>query len=129
MEQEQTMFGTPEMAAVFSAEAHVRAMLAFEAGLARAQARAGVIPAAAADAIASACRSEPFDIPALYRDAVPAGTLAIPLVKALTAHVDWEHGRWVHWGATSQDAIDSALMVQMRAGLDLLIDGLLDIGA
>ncbi len=129
MDQEQTLFGTPEMAAVFSAEAHVAALLAFEAGLARAEARAGVIPAGAADAIAAACRVELFDVPALYRDAVPAGTLAIPLVKALTAQVAGEDGRYVHWGATSQDAIDSAMMLQMRSGLDLLIEDLLEAGA
>jgi 3-carboxy-cis,cis-muconate cycloisomerase len=129
MDQEQTLFGTPEIAAVFSAEAHVAALLAFEAGLAWAEARAGVIPAGAADSIAAACRVELFDVPALYRDAVPAGTLAIPLVKALTAQVAGEDGRYVHWGATSQDAIDSAMMLQMRGGLDLLIDGLLEVGA
>lgn len=128
MDQEQTLFGTPEMAAIFSSEAHVRALLAFEAGLARAEARAGVIPVEAADAIAAACRVELFDVPGLYRDAVPSGTLAIPLVKALTAQVAGEDGRYVHWGATSQDAIDSALMLQMRSGLELLIDGLLEVG-
>lgn len=129
MQQEQTLFGTPEMAAIFSAEAHVAALLAFEAGLARAEARAGIIPGDAAEAIAAACRIESFDVPALYRDAVPAGTLAIPLVKALTARVGSEHGRYVHYGATSQDAIDSGLMMQMRDGIDLLLNGLLAIGA
>ncbi|HEX5165769.1 MAG TPA: 3-carboxy-cis,cis-muconate cycloisomerase [Thermomicrobiales bacterium] len=125
---QQTLFQTPDMVAIFSAEAHVAALLVFEAALARAEARAGVIPAAAADAIAAACRVELFDVAALYRDAVAAGTLAIPLVKALTERVGGEHGRYVHWGATSQDAIDSALMLQMGRGLDLLLDGLLAIG-
>ena len=128
MEQEQTLFGTVEMTAIFSGEAHLRAMLVFEGALARAQARAGVIPAEAADAIVSACRVELFDIPVLYRDAAAAGTIAIPLVTALTGQVPGEHGRFVHFGATSQDAVDSALMLQMGDGLDLLIDGLLAIG-
>ena len=52
-----------------------------------------------------------------------AGTPAIPLVRQLTASVDGEARKYVHWGATSQDAIDTALMLQMRAGLDLLITG------
>ena len=78
MDQEQTLFGTSEMVAIFSAEAHVSALLEFEAGLARAEARAGVIPVEAADAIAAACRVELFDVPALYRDAVPAGTRPRP---------------------------------------------------
>ncbi len=66
------LFTTPEMAAVFSAEAHVRQLLAFEAALARVEARAGVIPWAAADEIAAGCLVEHFDVPALY----PAGAHA-----------------------------------------------------
>ncbi len=127
MEQVQTLFGLPAMASIFSADSHVGSLLAFEAALARAQARVGVIPAAAADAIASACRIDLFDVPQLYRDAVSAGTVAIPLVKALTASVEGEHGRYVHWGVTSQDAIDSAMMIQIREGVDLLIAWLIEL--
>ena len=81
------LFTTPAMAASFSAEAHVRQLLVFEAALAHAEARAGVIPQAAADAIAAACQVELFDVAALYRDAAVAGTPAIPLVRALTERV------------------------------------------
>src|SRR5262245_29815642 len=123
------LFSTPAMAAAFSAEAHVRQLLAFEAALARAEARAGVIPQAAADAIAAGCRVELFDISALYGEAAVAGTLAIPLVRALTECVIPEARGFVHWGATSQDAIDSATMLQMREGLELLVAGLLDVCA
>jgi 3-carboxy-cis,cis-muconate cycloisomerase len=129
MDPADTLYTTPEMAAIFAAEAHVRAMLDFEAALAHAQARAGVIPAEAAPAIAAACRVELFDVPALYREAARAGTLAIPLVRELTERVGGEAGRFVHWGATSQDAIDTATMLQARAGLDLLGDSLLALGA
>jgi 3-carboxy-cis,cis-muconate cycloisomerase len=122
---DSTLFTTPEMAAIFSAEAHVRQMLRFEAALARAEARVGVIPAEGADAIASACRVEQFDVAALYREAKVAGTLAIPLVRALTEHAGDAGRKWVHWGATSQDAIDTALMLQMSEGLDLLIGDVL----
>lgn len=119
------MFTTPEMAAIFSAEAHVRMMLVFEAALAHAEARAGVIAGEAADAIVAGCRVELYDVGELYREAGTAGTVAIPLVRALRSKVE-EAGRdYVHWGATSQDAIDCALMLQMREGLDLLIEGLL----
>jgi 3-carboxy-cis,cis-muconate cycloisomerase len=122
--RDANLFTTDEMAAVFSAEAHVRGMLAFEAALARAEAKAGVIHHEAAEAIAAACRVELFDVIQLYQVAV-AGTVVIPLVQALRAQVA-EAGRdFVHWGATSQDAIDTALMLQMREGLDLLIVGLL----
>lgn len=123
---EHLLFSTPGMAAIFSHEAHVRAMLTFEAALARAEARAGIIPAEAAAAIVASCREERFDATELYREARLAGTLAIPLVRMLTAHVGGEAGKFVHWGATSQDTLDTALMLEMRDGLALLIDDLLE---
>jgi 3-carboxy-cis,cis-muconate cycloisomerase len=99
-------------------------MLDFEAGLARAEAATGVIPAGAVPAIAAACRSELYDIAALAEAATRSGNLAIPLVKALTAHVakaDADAARYVHWGATSQDVIDSATMLGLRAAIDALL--------
>ncbi|HEX6779951.1 MAG TPA: lyase family protein, partial [Ktedonobacterales bacterium] len=128
-EQRDFFFSTTGMAEVFSPEAQVRAMLAFEAALARAEARAGVIPHEAAIAIADRCKGELFEVEALYREAAIAGTLAIPLVKRLTALVNGPAQNFVHWGATSQDAIDTALMLQMRAGLDQLVEGLLGVCA
>jgi 3-carboxy-cis,cis-muconate cycloisomerase len=123
------LFSTPAMSTAFSPEAHVRGMLAFEAALARAEARAGIIPQEAANTIASSCREELFDVEALYREGAVAGTPAIPLVRRLSAHVEGDAQKFVHWGATSQDAIDTALMLQMRDGLDLLVDGLLGVCA
>ncbi len=123
------IFTTLEMAAIFSSEAHIARMLQFEAALARVEAQAGVIPSKAADAIAAACHVEQFDIAALFQEAATAGTPAIPLVRMLTEHVTEPGRNYVHWGATSQDAIDTALVLQMRDGLDLLIDGLLHVRA
>ncbi|HVB23883.1 MAG TPA: 3-carboxy-cis,cis-muconate cycloisomerase [Ktedonobacteraceae bacterium] len=123
------LFSTPEMSSTFSSEAHVRGMLVFEAALARAEARAGIIPQEAAIGIAASCKVELFDIPALYREAASAGTPAIPLVRLLTARIEGDARQYVHWGATSQDAIDTAIMLQMRDGLDLLVEGLLAICA
>ena len=114
------LYSTPEMVAIFSPQAHVKGMLVFEAALASAEARAGIIPQQVATLIADRCREEPFDIPALYREASRAGTVVIPLVRMLTERVGGEAGKFVHWGATSQDAIDTALMLQMRDGLRLL---------
>ena len=128
-EQRNLFFSTPGMADVFSPEAHVRAMLTFEAALARAEARAGVIPQEAALAIAAKCHGALFEAEALYREAAVAGTLAIPLVRRLTALVEGAGQNFVHWGATSQDATDTALMLQMRAGLDQLVEGLLGVCA
>ena len=121
------LFSTPGMSAAFSSEAHVRGMLAFEAALARAEARAGIIPQEAATIITANCRVELFDVAALYREAAIAGTPAIPLVRILIAQVGGDAQKFVHWGATSQDAIDTALMLQVRDGLDILVEGLLGI--
>lgn len=125
--REASLFRPPDMAAIFSPRAHVRGMVAFEAALARAEARAGIMPAEAAEAIAAACRVELFDVEAIYREAQLAGTPAIPLVRMLTERVGGDAQQFVHWGTTSQDAIDTAMMLQMREGLGLLIDELLDL--
>jgi 3-carboxy-cis,cis-muconate cycloisomerase len=122
------LFATAEMVAVFSDRARLQAMLDFEAALARAEASIGLIPATAGDAIARCCLADRFDQVALARAAQPAGNLAIPLVTQLTALVAQEDAtaaRFVHWGATSQDAIDTGLVLQMRAGLGRLEPDLL----
>jgi 3-carboxy-cis,cis-muconate cycloisomerase len=111
---------------IFSSAAHVSAMLRFEAALARAEAVEGVVPTEAAQAIEAACKVELFDVNALVKDATRAGTIAIPLVQQLIANTPIEARSYVHWGATSQDAIDTALVLQMRDGLDALADGLTD---
>jgi 3-carboxy-cis,cis-muconate cycloisomerase len=118
------LFTTTAMATVFSPRAHVEQMLRFEAALARATARAGIAPDAAADTIAAHCRVELYDVDAIYAEAATAGTLAIPLVRMLTERVEESARGWVHRGATSQDAIDTALVLQMRDGLALLITDL-----
>src|SRR5947207_1730629 len=128
-ERIDALFSTTEMADAFSLEAHVRGMLVFEAALALAEARARIIPEDAASIIAGRCREDLFDVAALYREAVVAGTPAIPLVRMLTSQIGDEAKKVVHWGATSQDAIETALMLKMRDGIDLLVNGLLDVCA
>src|SRR5690242_4222950 len=96
------LFTTERMRAICSDHGRVRGMLDFEAALARAEARVGVIPLSAAEAIASHCRAELFDMAALGQGAALAGNPAIPLVRALTALVardDAEAAGYVHWGA------------------------------
>ncbi|MCI2261081.1 3-carboxy-cis,cis-muconate cycloisomerase [Xanthomonas indica] len=115
------LFGDPAVDALFDDRARLQAMLDVEAALARAQARCGVIPASAAAPIAAACDAARYDVPALAAATALAGNPAIPLVKALTAQVaaaDEDAARWVHWGATSQDIIDSGAVLQLRAALD-----------
>lgn len=99
-------------------------MLDFEAALARAEAATGVIPTSAVAAIEQACSAARFDIADLALAATRSGNLAIPLVKALTAEVaktDKDAARYVHWGATSQDVIDTATMLGLRAAIDALL--------
>jgi 3-carboxy-cis,cis-muconate cycloisomerase len=118
------MLSSAAMRAVCDDAAYLQHMLDFEAALARAEAATGVIPAGAADTITTACQSRAFDLGALAEAATRSGNLAIPLVKALTAHVaktDADAARYVHWGATSQDVIDTATVLSLRAAIDALL--------
>ena len=115
-------FTSAPMRAVFCDQGRLQGMLDFEAALARAEAAVGLIPASAVAPIAGACRAELYDIPALATAIASAGNSAIPLVKALgrqIAAVDAEAERYVHLGATSQDAMDSGLVLQLRAAVAL----------
>jgi 3-carboxy-cis,cis-muconate cycloisomerase len=118
-----TLFGSAEASALFTDRARIQGILDFEAALARAEANAGVIPADAGPAIAGKCRAELFSIADLARPTARAGNPAIPIVARLTALVaadDPEAARYVHWGATSQDAMDTGLVLQLRRFLALL---------
>jgi 3-carboxy-cis,cis-muconate cycloisomerase len=118
------MLSSAAMRAICDDIAMLQNMLDFEAALARAEVLTGVIPKSAADPIGRACKAEAYDFAALAEAATRSGNLAIPLVKALTAKVakaDDEAARYVHWGATSQDVIDSAAMLTLRAGIDALL--------
>jgi 3-carboxy-cis,cis-muconate cycloisomerase len=117
------LFRSAALDALFSDRARVQRMLDFEAALARAEARVGIIPSAAAAAIEKKCLAELIDFPRLANAAALAGNLAIPLVKQLTslvAHDDEESSRFVHWGATSQDVIDTGFILQLREALKLI---------
>src|SRR2546430_5888895 len=116
-------FRSPAIEPLFSDSATVQFILDFEAALARAQARGGIISDAAATAIASSCRVELFDLQALAQAMPSAGNLAIPLLKQLNAIVARNSPdalRHVHYGATSQDALDTGLVLQLRAALRLV---------
>lgn len=117
------LFRTDAMREIFSDHGRLQGMLDFEAALARAEARLGVIPKAAAPAIEAQCQAKLFDIEALAPAVALAGNTAIPMVKALTALVgkkDRQAAGYVHWGATSQDAMDTGLVLQLRNAFDLI---------
>jgi 3-carboxy-cis,cis-muconate cycloisomerase len=116
------LFRSAAMDRVFSDAERVQAMLHFEAALARAQATTGVVSEASARAIAAKCRVEYFDLDRIAEEAAQAGNVAIPIVKKLTEVVaadDKDASRFVHWGATSQDAIDTGVVLQLRRALEL----------
>jgi 3-carboxy-cis,cis-muconate cycloisomerase len=117
------LFRSQAVEKIFSNRATLQGMLDFEAALARAETRAGFIPASAAPAIEAKCRAELYDMTVLARAAAQAGNLAIPLVKQLTVLVaqrDKDAARYVDWGATSQDAIDTGRVLQLRQALALI---------
>ena len=118
-----SLFRWEPVAKLFRDDSYLQSMLDFEAALARAEASSGMIPAAAANAIAAKCRVELFDKGKLAEAASLVGNLAIPLIKQLKALVAAENkdaAGFVHWGATSQDAIDTALVLQLREALPLI---------
>ena len=119
----ESLAATEGLSRVFSDGSVLQAMLDFEAALARAEARCGVIPAQAAERIAEAARPDIFDIAELTRLSLRAGTPAIPLVKMLTARVrasDPRAADFVHWGATSQDVVDTTLVLLLRQCREIL---------
>lgn len=105
---------TPLLAEVFADRSVLEVMLRFEIALARAEANLGIVPAPAADAIAAAASPDDFDAAQIADAATASGTIAIGVVERLTALVrerDADSAACVHWGATSQDATDTAMVL------------------
>ncbi|HTZ80358.1 MAG TPA: 3-carboxy-cis,cis-muconate cycloisomerase [Stellaceae bacterium] len=114
------LYGTEEMRGVFADTALLQRMLDVEATLARAEAKLGVIPAAAAKAIAGAARLDRIDFEAVAAGARLAGYPAAALAKSLGKAVGADAAKFVHWGATTQDIVDTAQVLQIRDGLALI---------
>jgi 3-carboxy-cis,cis-muconate cycloisomerase len=119
----ESLATTDAMAGTFSDASVLQAMLDFELALARAEARLEIIPQSAADAIGKAAKIFDFDFAALAQATLRAGTPGIPLVKALTERVrviDAGAAGYVHWGATSQDVADTALVLLLKQAQPVL---------
>ncbi len=114
------LYGTDAMRECMGEMALLQHMLDVEAALARAQARLGIVPAEAAMAITAAARAERLDLAALAAATRNTGYPVVGLVRQLSQFAGPEAGRWTHWGATTQDIMDTAVVLQMRAGLDLI---------
>jgi 3-carboxy-cis,cis-muconate cycloisomerase len=118
------LFTTRAVAEAVSDRAWLQAMLDVEAALATAQARLGIIPPAAAEAITEACDADRFDLDALARASAAAGVPVVPLVRALERAVPEAAASYVHKGATSQDILDSAAMLVAARALAPILDDL-----
>ena len=116
-----------DVAAHFSGHAQLQAMLDVEAALAHAEAQVGVVPASCVEPIRSAARAELYDTDRIAAEARETANPVIPVVRHLTARVaagDAGAARFVHWGATSQDILDTGLVLQLRAAVPAVIDHL-----
>ena len=113
------MFGTAEMREVFSDRALIERYIEVEIALAKAEARCGVIPEQAAAQIAELSRFESLDLAHMQHETEIVGYPILPLVEQLSK-LCGEAGRYVHWGATTQDIMDTAVVLQVRAALALV---------
>ena len=114
------MFGSPKMADIFGDDGRLQAWLEFEAALARAQARLGIIPEEASRRIQSKARLEFIDQTEMQEEFSRVGFPVLPMVRALAKAVGPEVARYVHWGSTTQDVTDTGAVLQIRKALDLL---------
>jgi 3-carboxy-cis,cis-muconate cycloisomerase len=114
-----TLYGSDAMRAIFDEGAYFQRMLDVEAALARVQGRLGIIPADAAEAIVAAAKIGNLRVEDLAASARNVGYPVVGLVAGL-AKAAGEAGRWTHWGATTQDIMDTATVLQVRSGLDLI---------
>src|SRR6188768_1912606 len=112
-------FGTPAMRAVFCDHALIERYVEVEIALARAEGRTGVIPAAAAEEIAARTKPADFDFDHLRHETEIVGYPILPVVHQM-ANQCGDAGGYVHWGATTQDIMDTANVLQVRAALDLV---------
>src|SRR6266436_4446937 len=122
------MFGTAAMRAVFGELAFLARCAEVEAALARAQARLGIVPGEAAAAISAAvdavvANPDTLDLARLQRETETVGYPILPLVRQLAERAG-AAGRYLHWGATTQDIMDTAAVLQIRTGLALIEEDL-----
>ncbi|MDB5372977.1 MAG: pcaB [Belnapia sp.] len=123
------LYGTAAMRDCMGEMAFLQSMLDVEAALARAQAGLGIVPAEAARTITASAKADRLDLPALAAATRNTGYPVVGLVNQLSALAGPEAGRWTHWGATTQDIMDTAVVLQIRAGLALIRTELLAVNA
>ena len=118
----KNLFGAEQIRAVFDDKAYIRRCVDVEAALALVQSRLGVIPKHAGQEIVTACRDLDLDYDRLSNETEIVGYPILPLVRQLSAACGDDAGGYVHWGATTQDIQDTATVLQMKMGLQLVDD-------
>jgi 3-carboxy-cis,cis-muconate cycloisomerase len=116
----RTLFGTEEIRNVFDDKAYLNRCVDAETALARAQSRCNVIPSHIGEIVTSRCEGAELDFDRLRRETEIVGYPILPLVRQLSALCGEEAGRYVHWGATTQDIMDLASILQMQKGLEII---------
>ena len=118
------MFGTKEMHNIFSDQSTIQLYLEVEAALARSQSKLGIIPKEAGEKITSAASLDLINWDILKQRTSIVGYPILPLVEQLSLSVEDGYGQYCHWGATTQDIMDTADVLQIRKGLNLLSNDL-----
>ena len=113
-------FGNPAVQRIFTDEGRFSGWLRVEAALARSQARLGLIPEDAAQAITNAAKVENLDTKKMAEEYQKVGFPILPLVHEMARCCDKESARWIHWGATTQDIVDTGLVLQMKDAFSII---------
>ena len=115
------LFGTDEMRAIFEERNQLQRWLDVEAALARVEGRLGVVPQEAADAIVAHCNADEMSIEAIKRDMDVTRHPIVPVIKELERHCPGDSGEYIHWGATTQDIMDTGMVLQLKEALPILM--------
>ncbi|KAI0411294.1 adenylosuccinate lyase [Xylaria grammica] len=116
----RNLFGTQEIRTVFTDEAYVGRLIEVEAALARAESKVGVIPEEAGEIITKALNTAVLDYDLLADQTDIVGYPVLPLVEQLVKNVPQEMAKYIHWGATTQDIMDDASILQIQSGLQIV---------
>ena len=114
------MFGTPEMREIFSDDARLQGWIDTEIALAKAQVQLGIIPKGVDLVLQKAAKISNLDKVAMKEHFDKVGFPILPFVKQLNKACDPETARWVHYGATTQDILDTGMVLQMKQGIKII---------
>jgi 3-carboxy-cis,cis-muconate cycloisomerase len=117
----KNVFGTPEVREIFDETGYIDRFVKFEAALARAEAAEGLVPEDAAEEITERASVEYVDVDDVGANLAEMGLLSMSIIDAWKEELG-DAGEYVHWGATSQDAMDTTVMMQVRDAMEVLLD-------